>query len=56
MMHDKTGFIKGMSVGIVAGAALGMIAAPRGKQKKSAVGRALKAAGDIVDNISGLWN
>jgi len=56
MMHDKTGFIKGVSIGIVTGAALGMIVAPRGKNKKSAVGRALKAAGEIVDNVSGLWS
>jgi gas vesicle protein len=55
-MHKTTGFLKGMSIGVVTGAALGMMIAPRGKRGKSAAGKALKAAGEVIDSISGLWS
>ncbi len=52
----KTGFVKGMTIGVVTGAALGMVIAPRGKHSKSAAGKALKAAGEVIDNITGIWS
>jgi len=45
-----------MSIGVITGAALGMIVAPRGKRGKSPAGKALKAAGEVIDSISGLWS
>jgi gas vesicle protein len=52
----KTGFVKGMTIGVMAGAAIGMVMAPRGKNSKSAAGKALKAAGEVIDNITGIWS
>jgi gas vesicle protein len=49
------GFIKGMAVGVLAGAAIGVAAAPRTKDAKRAAGRFLRSAGEIIENISGLW-
>lgn len=51
----KTGFVKGMTIGVMTGAALGMVIAPRGKNSRSAAGKALKAAGEVIDNITGIW-
>ncbi len=47
-------FIKGVGVGVIAGATIGMAAAPKkkGSSSKSFAGKALRAAGDIVENIS----
>ena len=47
-------FIKGVGVGVIAGATIGMAAAPKkkGSSSKSFAGNALRAAGDIVENIS----
>ena len=55
-MNKSTGFVKGMSIGVITGAALGMIVAPRGKRGKIPAGKALKAAGEVIDSISGLWS
>lgn len=54
-MNHK-GFLKGMAMGMVAGAAIGMIATPKSKNAKKAAGRVLRAAGDVVENISSLWS
>jgi len=42
----------GMGVGAAAGALAGMAMAPRKKKTGSVVSRALKAAGDLAENIS----
>lgn len=52
----RTGFIKGMTIGVMAGAAFGVAMAPKGKNSKSAAGKALKAAGEVIDNITGMWS
>jgi len=49
----NTELIKGIGIGMAAGAALGMIVVPKRRSKACAVGRALRAAGSIVDNIAG---
>ena len=46
-------FIKGMSIGVIAGASVGMAIAPKKKNTKTFAGKALKAAGEIVENVSG---
>lgn len=47
-------FIKGMSIGIVAGTAMAMMISPPDKKKimRSGAGRAIKAVGDIVETIT----
>lgn len=52
----RTGFVKGMAIGVMTGAAIGMAMAPRGRNSKSAAGKALKAAGEVIDNITGIWS
>jgi gas vesicle protein len=51
----KSGFIKGIAVGIVAGAAIGALTAPKSREAKRAAGRFIRAAGDIIEDISSLW-
>lgn len=45
-------FAKGLGIGVIAGATIGMAIVPKRKCGKSVAGRALRAAGDIVENIS----
>lgn len=52
----KTGFVKGMAIGVMTGTAIGMVMAPKGRNSKSAAGKALKAAGEVIDNITGMWS
>ena len=49
---DRMDFIKGMGIGVVAGATIGMAIAPKKKEHKGLAGKAIKAAGEIVENIS----
>ena len=48
-------FIKGMVVGLIAGTAIGFITTPKSKNCKRVTGRLLRTAGDIVENLNGLW-
>lgn len=50
-MNNKQ-FFKGIGLGMVTGAAIGMALAPRPKSMKSAAGKAIKAVGDVVENIA----
>lgn len=52
---NHTGYVRGIAVGVIAGAAVGMIVTTKNKGAKKTVGRVLKAAGSVADNISGLW-
>lgn len=46
-------FAKGMTMGVVAGAALGMAMAPRRKPNiKKAAGKAMKTMGQVMENLS----
>ncbi len=45
-------FVKGLGLGMVAGASIGMAIAPKKKRSKSVAGKALRTAGDIVENVS----
>lgn len=47
---NRMTFVKGMGLGLVVGSAVGMAFAP--KKKKSAVGKALRAMGDVVEGIT----
>jgi len=44
-------FLGGMGMGLVVGAAVRMVLTPR-KHGKNMVGKALKAAGELADNIA----
>ena len=46
--------IKGVGIGMVAGAALGMLVAPKKKSKANMVGNAIKAAGEVISNVTGV--
>lgn len=52
----RSGFVKGMAIGVMTGAAIGMAMVPKGRNTKSAAGKALKAAGEVIDNITGIWS
>ena len=52
----KPGFIKGIAIGLIAGAAIGVAVMPKSKQCKKMTGRFLRTAGEIIDNISGFWS
>ena len=48
---NNMSFVKGIGVGLMVGSMVGMIASP--KKKKFNMGKALKAMGDVVDNVAG---
>ena len=50
---NKMDFIKGIGIGAAAGTAMGILLAPKKKNRKNMAGKALKAAGDIVENLTG---
>ena len=45
-------FIKGLGIGMAAGMAVAFMATPKKKGGKSMAGKAIKALGDIVENVS----
>ena len=45
-------FAKGVGVGMAAGTAVGMLLAPKKHSKKCMANKVLKAASDIVENLS----
>ena len=51
MHNTNTAFLKGMGMGLAIGASVGMALAPK-KKGTNVVGKALKAAGELADNIS----
>ena len=53
MAHS--GFVKGLAIGVVTGAAIGVIVTPKSKNVKKMTGRFLRTAGEVIDNISGMW-
>lgn len=50
-MNNNTDFIKGMGIGLMAGLSVGIAATPK-KNKSNMIGKALRAAGEVADNIS----
>ncbi|MDR2357153.1 MAG: YtxH domain-containing protein [Oscillospiraceae bacterium] len=52
---SSNNFLKGVAVGVAAGTAIGLVVAPNSKDMKKAVGKFLKAAGGVVENISNIW-
>ncbi len=50
-MNKNTELLKGIGIGLVAGISVGMAAAPK-KSRSNMVGKALRAASEVADNIS----
>ncbi|MBE6837310.1 MAG: hypothetical protein E7509_04865 [Ruminococcus sp.] len=51
--------MKGVSMGIMAGAVTYTISSASSRQKnkiKSSTGRAIKAMGDVIDGVTGIFN
>ena len=48
--------IKGIGIGLTVGATVGMLISPRKHNGKTAVSRALRTAGDVVDGVSSFMN
>ena len=44
--------VKGIGIGMVAGAAIGMLVVPKKRSKTSMIGKAVKAAGEVIDNAA----
>ena len=51
-----TGFVKGLAIGVITGAAVGMIVTPKSKNAKKATGRFLRTAGEVIENFCGMWS
>ena len=52
-MTKDHAFVKGVTMGVVTGAALGMVMAPRKKTSmKKAAGKAMKTMGQVMENFS----
>ncbi len=45
-------FMKGVGVGMVAGAAVAVLAMPKKKKPQTAYKKAIKTVGDIIDDIT----
>jgi len=45
-------FLTGAGIGMVVGAAVGMMIVPKQKKCRTGVARALRSAGDIIDGLS----
>ena len=51
---SSNSFLKGVTVGIMVGAAIGFAVTPKSKTCKKMTGRFLRTAGDIIENIGGI--
>ena len=49
-------FFKGVTIGMAAGAAITAVVIPCKKNKKHAIGKALRTAGEFMENLAGnVW-
>ena len=46
-------FLKGMGAGMMVGAALGMVIAPDKRGGKRRLGKMIRAAGEVIEDLSG---
>jgi len=54
-MSKMNGFARGIAVGAVAAAAIGIITAPKTRHFRTAASKFIRTAGDIVEDVSNLW-
>ena len=48
----NSGFIKGVALGLVAGATIGVAVMPKSKSAKKTAGRFFRTIGEVMENIS----
>lgn len=49
-------FVKGIAVGAVAGAVLGVLVTPKSRDAKRNTAKLLRTAGGILEDITSLWH
>jgi len=54
-MSKMNGFAKGLAVGAVATATIGILAAPKSKSLRNTAGKFIRTASDIIDDVSAIW-
>lgn len=52
----KHNLIRGIAIGVVAGATIGAIAMPKGSNAKRRAEKFLRAAGDILEDVTSIWH
>ena len=50
------GFVKGIAVGAVAGAVIGVLATPKSREAKRSAAKFLRTAGGIIEEVTSLWH
>ena len=53
---NNNGFVKGIAVGAVAGAVIGVIATPKSRDAKRTAAKFLRTAGGIIEDITAMWH
>jgi len=48
---NKMNFVKGISLGLMVGAGVGMMIVPQKKGGKSTISKALRAMGDLLEDV-----
>lgn len=49
---EKMDFFRGMGIGLVTGAAIGVAMMPRKRSLRNSAGKTIRAVGDVVENIT----
>ena len=52
----QSNFVKGIAVGAVAGAVIGVLATPKSREAKRNAAKFLRTAGGILEDITSLWH
>lgn len=50
-MSNSMNFVKGMSLGLMVGAGVGMMMTPQKKHGKATISKALQAVGDLMEDV-----
>ena len=54
-MSRVSGVVKGVAVGVAVGTAIGIFTAPKTKNVRRTAGKFIRAASDIIDDVSDIW-
>ena len=55
-MSKMSGFAKGVAIGAVAVTAIGLATAPKTRSVRSAAGKFIRTANEIIDDVSAIWH
>ncbi|MDR0906611.1 MAG: YtxH domain-containing protein [Oscillospiraceae bacterium] len=53
---SNNGFVKGIAVGAVAGAVIGVLTTPKSRDAKRTAAKFLRSAGEILEDVTALWH